>query len=65
MNRQVVADFGIQIINGEDADIKDSPWQVSFQNYSYGDWDHYCGGSIIKNKWIVTAAHCAVDIKQW
>uniref|UniRef100_A0A8C5YE36 pancreatic elastase II n=1 Tax=Microcebus murinus TaxID=30608 RepID=A0A8C5YE36_MICMU len=34
------------------------PWQVSLQ-YSFNDkWYHTCGGSLVANNWIMTAAHC-------
>ncbi len=45
------------ITNGEEADIKHYPWQVSIQE----EKGHYCGGSIIHKRFILTAAHC-VDI---
>ncbi len=50
--------FGIggagAIVNGQQADIANHPWQVSLQD-SQG---HMCGGSIIDANTIVTAAHC-------
>lgn len=47
-----------RIINGKNADIKDYPWQVSLRRPGY---THYCGGSIIDNSRILTAAHCAAN----
>jgi secreted trypsin-like serine protease len=42
-----------RIVGGEDADIKDYPWQVAL------DIDgELCGGVIIAQKWVLTAAHC-------
>ncbi|CAC5385714.1 unnamed protein product [Mytilus coruscus] len=48
-----------KIVNGENADIADCPWQISLQrNENGGDWEHICGGSIIDERWILTVAHC-------
>ncbi|VDI26252.1 Hypothetical predicted protein [Mytilus galloprovincialis] len=47
-----------KIVGGSDADISEYPWQVSLQLRNSGSWYHICGGSIINNKWVVTAAHC-------
>ncbi|XP_045188152.1 trypsin-like [Mercenaria mercenaria] len=45
-----------RIIGGSDVNsIEDHPHQVSLQN-RFGS--HMCGGSIIDNQWILTAAHC-------
>ena len=47
------------IIGGEPADISEAPWQVSLEYEEDGDeCQHFCGGVILNNEWILTAAHC-------
>jgi len=46
----------LKIIGGENASIEDFPWQVYFRSGNY-----MCGGSIIGDDWIITAAHCVFD----
>lgn len=46
---------GQRIVNGEEATAHEFPWIISMMDGS-GYW--YCGGSILNEEWIVTAAHC-------
>ncbi|MBW3909087.1 trypsin-like serine protease, partial [Neisseria meningitidis] len=43
-----------RIVNGEEAVPHSWPWQVSLQDYT---GFHFCGGSLISENWVVTAAH--------
>ncbi|XP_044277414.1 transmembrane protease serine 12-like [Varanus komodoensis] len=54
---------GPRIVGGHDAQLGAWPWQVSLQVYElHSGYDHVCGGSLISNNSILTAAHC---IKEW
>ncbi|XP_020493042.1 chymotrypsin-like protease CTRL-1 [Labrus bergylta] len=47
-----------KIVNGHNAVSGSWPWQVSLQD---GRGFHFCGGSLISQYWVVTAAHCRVS----
>ncbi len=47
--------FVERIVGGVNADIEDMPWQV---------WIGGCGGSILSEEWVVTAAHCSPSVGQ-
>jgi|GEM_PF-1443977 len=50
--------FKNRIIGGSSVSQGTYPWMVSLSS-SYG---HSCGGSLIAAKWVLTAAHCVVDL---
>ncbi|XP_045469477.1 trypsin-1-like [Harmonia axyridis] len=47
-----------RIVGGTEADITEFPWQVGI-NYK---GKHNCGGSILNNHYILTAAHCTYKL---
>lgn len=51
--------LGNRIIDGSPAQVGQIPWQIAlFINLGTGTV--FCGGSIISEEWILTAAHCAL-----
>jgi len=51
---------GKRVVNGVEAVPHSWPWQISFDNYnSFGN----CGGSLIREDVVLTAAHCVWDDK--
>src|SRR5262249_31500635 len=62
--QQTIKPLGRRIVGGEKVDIAQYPWQVALQ---FQD-SFFCGGSIIAQKWILTAAHCfklSSETKDW
>ncbi|XP_067125718.1 clotting factor B-like [Centruroides vittatus] len=54
----VKRDFKISVAGGEDAEPFSWPWMVSLHMRGTNSFNYHCGASIIKDKYILTAAHC-------
>lgn len=49
-----------RIIGGSEAQANAYPWMVSIQS---NNGQHFCGGSLINQQWVLTAAHCIEEEK--
>ncbi|KAM9326522.1 coagulation factor IX [Gastrophryne carolinensis] len=51
----IILDTNVRIVGGTDSLKGEFPWQVRFID---NDKVGFCGGSIVNERWIVSAAHC-------
>ena len=49
---------GSRIVGGEPTTIEKNPWQVALIVTQNDGLTYLCGGSIVAQKWVLTAAHC-------
>ncbi|XP_023243444.1 transmembrane protease serine 9-like [Centruroides sculpturatus] len=54
----VKRDFKITVVGGKDTKPFSWPWMVSLHIRGTNGFNYHCGASIIKDKYILTAAHC-------
>lgn len=55
--QEAIRPAGKRIVGGEPTTIERHPWQVALKINRQGQ-TYLCGGSIIADKWVLTAAHC-------
>ena len=66
ITKSVTDDKFVRIVNGQEADVRELPYQVSLQ-YGFSSRkisnkeSHFCGGALIARKWVITAAHCVMS----
>jgi len=53
-----------RIFGGSNTEVDEYPWMVHVSSRYFDGphvWSGRCGGSLISNQWVVTAAHCLID----
>nr|AOW41608.1 trypsin [Euphausia superba] len=50
------ANRATRIVGGQTTEVNEYPWQVAL--VSRGSTQVFCGGSLINDRWVLTAAHC-------
>ncbi|XP_028264554.1 ovochymase-2-like [Parambassis ranga] len=56
--RQMV--HSVRVVGGTEATYGSHPWLVSLQKRG----SHFCGGAILSERWILTAAHCFASVSK-
>ncbi|CAI6344139.1 unnamed protein product [Macrosiphum euphorbiae] len=58
------SDGNSRIVGGTDSIPGEFPWQISLQIVTGKTARHVCGGSVINENWVLTAAHCVVGLSE-
>jgi len=52
-----------RIVGGTETDANEHPWQALVWKSSFCSKASGCGGSLLNNQWVLTAAHCLKEVK--
>ncbi|XP_034100358.1 serine protease easter-like [Drosophila albomicans] len=56
------SEFDNRIVGGENTSITEYPWMALLRYTNDGaEYDSLCGGSLIHERWVLTAAHCVTS----
>lgn len=51
-----------RIVGGDEAKLGQIPWQVALMDRRRGTALPFCGGSLLSDVWVITAAHCLINL---
>jgi len=56
----------VRIFNGREAGVSEFPWQVGLVHAENASLVPFCGGTLVSDSWIVTAAYCNEEgLEDW
>uniref|UniRef100_A0A2S2NG88 Trypsin-1 n=1 Tax=Schizaphis graminum TaxID=13262 RepID=A0A2S2NG88_SCHGA len=58
------SDGNSRVVGGTDSMPGEFPWQISLQLVTGETARHVCGGSVINENWVLTAAHCVYGLSE-
>jgi len=47
-----------RIVGGHETEVNEYPWQAALERRGRSEWYFHCGGSVISDQWVLSAAHC-------